>query len=642
MSRRTIERAVVLAAGRGSRLINGAAYPKPLKLVAGVPLLVRILRTLSAEGVREAVVVVGYQGEQIRQALRGDSSLGLRVTFVDNPCWDRSNGLSVLQAAPYIHRECLLVMGDHLFAPEIVRRLRYAELPAGACALAVDYDIDRCFDIEDATKVRVEGGRIVQISKDLETYNAIDTGVFRITPALVETLRQLVDRHGDASLSDGVRSLAHGGLFFATDIGDARWIDVDTPDAHARAEAMVRLFGDGLGDEPSGTPVIDAEAMELFAPSWVRGASPYREDHFALADGTEWSTAPDGSHGTRGIARLMSNESPFGPSPRVTQAVMAALCRGHLYPDAAMAHELRRRLAAPFELDAESCVLGAGSSETIDLVVRTFVAPGEEVVISVPTFSMYEARTRVAGGVPILVPMTDALTLDVPAILSSVTERTKLIFLCSPNNPTGHRASDAEVRRILRLGLPTVIDEAYAGFDDEETSAAFLIHEYPNTVVIRTFSKAFGLAGLRVGYALASVPVARLLARVKLPWNVSVVALAAALAALEDREELARRRALLRRERTWLEREFSRMNGISVCGIGGNFLLLDIHETGMTADALVQAMLAEGVLIRSLASHHLRRGFVRVSVGSPEDNRRCVEAMRRVLQRWRATHQARV
>jgi histidinol-phosphate aminotransferase len=634
MSRRSIERAVVLAAGRGSRLVSGATFPKPLKLVAGTPLLVRILRTLATEGVREAVVVVGYQGEQIRRALAGDPTLGLSVTFVDNPHWEKSNGISLLQAAPFVDRDCILTMADHLFAPEIVRRLARAELPPGACSLGVDYDVERCFDLDDATKVQVEAGRIAQIAKDLDVYNAIDTGVFRITPLLIDEVRRLALERGDASLSDGVRALARGGRFFATDVGDARWIDVDTPEAHARAEAMVRIFGDGLSEEPSGAPVLDAEAMELFAPTWVRGATPYREDHFALADGKV--PARGRRHGHT-MARLMSNESPFGPSPRVTQAVMNALSRGHLYPDAALSSELRRRLAAEAELPEESCILGAGSSEAIDLAVRTFVAPGEEVVIAVPTFSMYEARTRVAGGVPVLVPMTEQLTLDVTGVLAAVTERTKLIFLCSPNNPTGYRPDDADVRRILRLGLPTVIDEAYAGFDDDGAGAASLVHEYPNTIVIRTFSKAFGLAGLRIGYALAAPPVARLLARVKLPWNVSVVALAAALAALDDADELARRRRVLRAERAWLEAEFAKLAGVEVHGAEGNFLLLDIHETGITADALVQAMLLEGVLIRSLASHHLRRGYVRVSVGAPEENRRCVDAMRRALSRARAS-----
>jgi histidinol-phosphate aminotransferase len=633
MSRRSIDRAIVLAAGRGSRLVSGAPYPKPLKPVAGVPLLVRILRGLATQGIREAVVVVGFQGDQIRRALNAERGLGLAVTFAENALWEKSNGVSLLQAAAHIDRDCILTMADHLFAPEIVARLAAADLPAGACSLGVDYDIERCFDLDDATKVQVEAGHIAQIAKDLPEYNAIDTGVFRITPRLIDELARLEAEKGDASLSDGVRALAQRGMFFATDVGDARWIDVDTPEAHARAEAMVRVFGDALGDEPSGTPVIDAEAMELFSPSWVRGASPYREDHFTLAD-----ARPKTGKKPRPIARLMSNESPFEPSTRVVEAVMSALSRGHLYPDAALSAELRRRLAGEAELGDESCVLGAGSSEIIDVAVRTFVAPGEEVLIAVPTFSMYEARTRVAGGVPVLVPMSEDLSLDVQGVLAAVTERTKLIFLCSPNNPTGIRPEETDVRRILRLGLPTVIDEAYLGFDELGGTAASLIHEYPNAIIIRTFSKAYGLAGLRIGYALSSAPVARLMSRVKLPWNVSTVALAAALAVLDDEAEFSRRRDILRAERAYLEAEFSKMPGVAVYGTEGNFLLLDIHETGLTANGVVQAMLADGVLIRSLASHHLRRGFVRVSIGAPEENRRCVDAMRRVLTRARAAN----
>jgi histidinol-phosphate aminotransferase len=641
MTQRNIQRAVVLAAGRGSRLVAGKGHPKPLEPVAGVALLVRILKTLASEGVREAVIVVGYEGAQIREALTSHRELGLAVHFVENLDWEKSNGVSLLSAHEWVDRDCILSMADHLFAPELVRRLAQADLPAGACALAVDYDIPRCFDLDDATKVQVERGRIGQIGKELERYNAIDTGVFRINPALLESLRREVERRGDASLSDGVRALANRGQFFAVDGGEARWIDVDTPEAHARAEAMVRVFGDALGDEPSGSTVIDAESMELFAPSWVRGAPPYREEHFALADGVraDHGAVPTRELAVAPVARMMSNESPFRPSQRVIDAVSNALTRGHLYPDAAMAGALRARLAEQAGLDAECCVLGAGSSELIDLVVRTFVAPGEEVVIAVPTFSMYESRTRVCGGVPVLVPMDDALAVDLPGLLSAITERTKVVFLCAPNNPTGISPDESALRRVLRLGLPTVIDEAYVGFVEDDADAeagqSALVREFPNAIVLRTFSKDHGLAGLRVGYALASEPVARLLTRVKLPWNVSVVALAAAHAVLDDQDEIARRRSAVRGERAQLASLFRSMNGLRVFEGEGNFVLLEVSETGLGADAIVRAMLAEGVLIRSLASHHLKRGFVRVSVGSPEDNRRCVDALRRVLTRLR-------
>lgn len=309
VERRKLERAIVLAAGTGSRLVSGEEYPKPLKLVAGVPLLVRILRSLQEEGIREAVIVTGHLGDRIRKALLAEPSLVLSLTFVQNDRFDRKNGVSLLAAREHVVEGTLLTMADHLYSPEIVRRLRAFEMPRGASALAIDYDIDRCFDLDDATKVRVEQGRIADIGKEIPSYNALDTGVFRIGPELVEELGHLFEKQGDCSLSEGVKALAAKGRFYACDAGDARWIDVDTPAALQRAEAMLRVFGDHLGDEPASAPGrIDPESIELFAPSWVRAAQPYKEDHFELA-----AERP-------GLVRLMSNESPFQPSRRVLEA----------------------------------------------------------------------------------------------------------------------------------------------------------------------------------------------------------------------------------------------------------------------------------------------------------------------------------
>lgn len=274
-------------------------------------------------------------------------------------------------------------------------------------------------------------------------------------------------------------------------------------------------------------------------------------------------------------------------------------------------------------------MLGAGSSEIIDLLVRTFVAPGEEVVVAVPTFSMYESRTRVAaGGVPVIVPMRDDLTLDVPAVLGAVTERTKLIFLCSPNNPTGRRVTPGALNRLLRLGIPVAVDEAYVEFTAIIETRRDADRDV-NLVVLRTFSKAYGLAGLRVGYCIAAAAVARLISRVKLPWNVSTVALAAAIAVLDDHKEFRRQREVLRSERVPAPRARRPARGVEVFESAGNFILLDIHETGVSADAVVQSLLQDGLFIRSLASHHPRRGYVRVSIGAHDENRRCVAALRK-------------
>jgi histidinol-phosphate aminotransferase len=616
---RRVERAVILAAGTGSRLVAQEVFPKPLKQVAGVPLLVRVLRTLQGEGIREAVVIVGYRGDQIRKALLAEPSLGLKLYFVNNERFDRKNGVSLLAAKKYVDQECILSMADHLYSPEAVRRLMKFDLPKGACALGVDYDIEGCFDLDDATKVRLENGKIVDIGKDIADYNCIDTGVFRIGPELVRELERVERAAGDCSLSDGVRALAGRDLFFGCEVGESRWIDVDTPEAFQRAEAMVRVFGDSLGDEPAAAGAFDGEGMELFAPTWVRAAQPYKEDHFQVASSRE------------GLVRMMSNESPFSPSTRVIDAIVSAARQGNLYPSGGV--ELRRRLGSRDGLDEGHVVLGAGSTELIDLIIRTFVAPGEEVLLSVPTFSMYEARARVCGGIPTFVPMTEDHDFDVSGIVSAVTERTKVIFLCTPNNPTGNRMSEASMRRILRLGLPTAIDEAYHELGDTTDSLAHLLAEFPNAILIRTFSKAFGLAGLRLGYALAHPAVTKLLLRAKLPWNISSLTIAGAVAALDDVEEFEARMKQLRKGREYLERELGSIYGLSVISGEGNFVLLDVAKAGLAAEAIVDAMLSEGVYIRSLAVHHAKRSYVRVTVGTAEQNQRCVEAMRQVLSR---------
>ncbi|AKT39305.1 NTP transferase domain-containing protein [Chondromyces crocatus] len=283
LNRYSLERAIVLAAGTGSRLVSGEVLPKPLKSVAGVPLLVRILRTLQDEGIREAVIVVGHQGELIKRALLEEPSLRLAFTFVQNDRFLLRNGVSLLAASAHVVEGTLLTMADHLYSPEIVRCLRSMDLPLGASALGVDHDIERCFDLDDATKVQVEAGQIGDIGKELPSYNAIDTGVFRIGPELCAELERIYAMNGDCSLSEGVRALSARGLFHACDVGDAQWIDVDTPAALQRAEAMLQVFGDALGAEPSSQPGAERDSLVVPAPAWARAKQPYQEDGFQSA-----------------------------------------------------------------------------------------------------------------------------------------------------------------------------------------------------------------------------------------------------------------------------------------------------------------------------------------------------------------------
>lgn len=615
MTERRITRAIVLAAGMGSRLQS--EIPKPIRSVSGVPLLVRVLRTLEDVGIREAVIVLGHRADVVRKALQSTPGLGLTLRFVENPNYQAKNGVSLLVAKEFVDGECLLSMSDHLYSPELPRRLLSADLPDDACGLAVDRDVARCFDIDDATKVVTSAGRIVAIGKELPDFDAIDTGVFRIGPSLISEIESLYERNGDCSLSEGVKALAARGAFFACDVGDARWIDVDTPEAMERAEAMIRVFGDALGDEPGVSGPVHPESVELFAPTWVRAAKPYNEGHFAIADRGD-------------VVRMMSNESPFAPSSRVLRAIVEAASNANLYPPNGA--RLKSRLAEREQLDASNVILGSGSTELIDLVIRTFVAAGEEVLLSVPTFSMYEARTRVTGGIPVLVPMTEDHEHDVNGLIRAVTERTKVLFLCTPNNPTGNGIREADLRRLARLGLPTVVDEAYVELGDSR-SFSYLLREHPNVILLRTFSKAFGLAGLRLGYAFAHPTVIELLSRVKIPWNLPSVTLAAAEAVLEDAAETKARIVELKSARDDLARRIGMLPGLSALPSEGNFVLVDISQTGLSAADFVAAVLAEGVLIRSLEVHHATRRFVRITVGSWEQNAVCVQAVERVLGR---------
>lgn len=616
--RKMARRAIVLAAGTGSRLTEyGDDIPKPLRPVAGVPLLIRVLNNLQTAGIQEVVVITGFQGDRVRRVLSAEPTIGMRLKFVSNEQYHKKNGVSLLAASEHIDRECILTMADHLYSPELIRKLMAADVPEGCCALAVDRDIERCFDLDDATKVQAKAGRIQQIGKDLEIYDALDTGVFRIGPDLLCELALIEARAGDCSLSDGVQALARKGRFLAVDVGEVRWIDVDTPMALARAEAMIRVFGDMLGDEPGNSSVQspEPEMLELFAPSWVRAAHPYREDHFELADGN-----PE-------LVRLMSNESPYAPSPRVLAAVVEAATRGNQYPGGSRA--LRQKIGQREGYEGNYVLLGSGSTELIDVVIRTFVSPGEEVILSVPTFSMYETRTRVVGGIPVLVPMRDEQEHDLSGIIRAVTERTKVVFLCSPNNPTGNRIPEEALRRILRLGLPTVIDEAYVELGDGETYAG-LVNEYANAIVLRTFSKAYGLAGLRLGYLFANPTVVSLLERVKVPWSIAGVTLAAVSAALDDSAEFEARIRELRVSRSELVTGLSHIPGITAIPSDGNFVLADVSNLGVTAEKFVEAVKGEGFLVRSLSVHHATRSYVRVTVGTPSQNARCLAAVERV------------
>jgi histidinol-phosphate aminotransferase len=234
---------------------------------------------------------------------------------------------------------------------------------------------------------------------------------------------------------------------------------------------------------------------------------------------------------------------------------------------------------------------------------------------------MYEARVRVAGGNPISVPLKPDFYWDMDAIFKAVTPSTKLLFICSPNNPTGNQMDESDLLRILELGIPTFFDEAYYGLQTELVTRAPLIKQHRHLLVNRTFSKAMGLAGFRIGYLLCDPGLASYFNRVRLPWNVSLLGLAAALAGLEDTQDLEAKRQNALQGRSYICDEINKMPGLRAFPSEGNFVLIDAGVLNKESTEIRDYMAGQGIFIRPMGAHHLGKGFIRITLGTPEQNR---------------------
>ncbi len=242
-----IKQCLILAAGNGRRIRRVSGNdPKPLVSVRDIPLLEHVLLSAQQAGIENFFVVTGYQSGIVRRWFDSSGFDGIRVTWIENIHYQRDNGISVLQAKDLLREPFLLLMSDHLFEPQTAKRLLHQSLPHDEVILAVDRKIHTVFDLEDATKVRLDGEHIVDIGKDIASYDALDTGMFLCGPAIFEALES-AKMHGNCSLSDGMRKLVGQRKFRAFDIGAAHWQDVDTPETLAYAEA---IFDEHFQDNP--------------------------------------------------------------------------------------------------------------------------------------------------------------------------------------------------------------------------------------------------------------------------------------------------------------------------------------------------------------------------------------------------------
>ncbi len=335
--------------------------------------------------------------------------------------------------------------------------------------------------------------------------------------------------------------------------------------------------------------------------------------------------------GLSGIVKLASNESPLGPGPAALAAVSACAKGLARYPDG-NGFALKQALAAHHRVKPESLTLGNGSNDVLELITRGFVTPKNEVVFSQHAFAVYPLVTQAVGAKAVVTPAKD-FGHDLKAMAAAITKNTRVVFIANPNNPTGNWLAADAVASFLASVPETVlvvVDEAYFEYVDEREYESFIprIGDHRNLIVTRTFSKAYGLAGLRVGYSVSDPQVADVLNRVRQPFNVNAMALAAAVAALGDRDHLAKSVEVNRIGMKKLEAAFDEM-GIEHIPSAGNFISARMPKPGAE---IYSALLKEGVIVRPIAEYEMP-DFIRVTVGLEEENNRFIEALKKVLDR---------
>jgi len=330
------------------------------------------------------------------------------------------------------------------------------------------------------------------------------------------------------------------------------------------------------------------------------------------------------------VLKLASNENPLGPSPRAIEAIAARLGDVHYYPDS-QARALKIALAERNRLDPNQIVIGSGSVECIDLVARAFLRPGDEAVVGFPTFPRFQIACQVIGVRPRVVPHV-AWRFDLDGLRGAVTSRTRVLFLDNPCNPTGTCVGPYELAALLD-GMPAetlvVLDRAYYEFEPIATRFAEdldRIRDGANLIVLRTFSKAHGLAGLRIGYAMARPEHARAMDRVREAFNASSLAQAAALAALEDEPHVERTRAIVESERAWLSARFDDL-GLEHVPSVTNFLFTNL---GPRAPDVNESLLSRGIVIRPMSAPGIET-WARISVSTRVGNERLVDALAEAL-----------
>ena len=328
------------------------------------------------------------------------------------------------------------------------------------------------------------------------------------------------------------------------------------------------------------------------------------------------------------IIKLASNENPLGPSPKALAAMKSAAEEAHIYPDGG-GWKLRNAIARKFGMEMSNVILGAGSNEVIEFIGHGFLKPGDNIITAEHAFLVYKLMAKVFGAETIEVP-DPGFVHDLDAMAAAITPRTKEIFIANPNNPTGTLVSQEAIDRFMAKVPPHVIvvfDEAYYEFLDNPPDTLKYVREGRNVVVLRTFSKIQGLAGLRIGYGIAPAEVIEVLQRTRQPFNTNALAQAAALAGLLDDEHQALTKRVTDEGRAYLQEQFAAL-GLEFVPSFANFVLVKVGD----GNAVFRKMMDQGVIVRAMAAYKLPE-WIRVSIGTMEQCRRCIEVLRPLVAR---------
>lgn len=336
--------------------------------------------------------------------------------------------------------------------------------------------------------------------------------------------------------------------------------------------------------------------------------------------------------GIKNSVKLASNENPLGPSPKAIIAVESTLRDIHRYPDAG-AYNLTRKLSEKINISPSCIIIGAGSDDIIGMICSAYLKPGDEAIIPKPSFLVYDIRVRTHGAKSVFSPLKNDFWIDLDAICERITKKTKIIFITNPHNPTGTLITKSEFDNFLSKlpdNILVVIDEAYYEFVSPEICYSAASPEYIETeriVSLRTFSKIYGLAGLRIGYGVMGKSIATTLHRIRQPFNVSVPAQAGAMAALDDQDFISKTRELVKTEMDFLYSEIEKMD-LKYHRSYANFFMIN---TERPANEVFEKMLFQGVIVKSMTEYDFPT-YIRVSAGLRHENEKFISALSKVLK----------